>query len=331
MIRSLRRSTLDPYIIAADPNPASAGLYWADAAYLVPTAHDRHYAEAVRSLLQRDRPDAVLIGTDVELAVFAEHRTAWEEEFGTHILVSSPQVIRIADDKWLTYRWLRHNGFPYPASSLPDGVEALIETVGFPLVVKPRIGARSVGVQVVENRAQLERALDAVEHPVIQEEVGTAADEYTAGALFFPGQSPVSIVMRRDLRDGNTYRAYVDAYPELNAAVQSMARALEPHGPVNFQFRLGPYGPTVFEINGRFSGTTPLRALAGFNEVEMALRHVLQGESLIQPEIQPVAILRHWSETVVPLAALDEVRAHGSLASPRGSASTTFRSAATPL
>jgi carbamoyl-phosphate synthase large subunit len=124
--------------------------------------------------------------------------------------------------------------------------------------------------------------------------------------------------MRRDLRDGNTYRAYPDAYPELNAAVQAMARALEPHGPVNFQFRLGLHGPTVFEINGRFSGTTPLRALAGFNEVEMALRHVLQGESLIQPEIQPVAILRHWSETVVPLAALDEVRAHGSLASPQG-------------
>jgi carbamoyl-phosphate synthase large subunit len=319
IIRSLRASTLDLHIVAADPHPTSAGLYWADAAHLIPTAHDLHYADAVRFLLERERPDAVLIGTDVELALFAEHRAAWEEEFGTHILVSSTDVIRIADDKWLTYRWLRRNGFPYPASSLPADVERLIETVGFPLVVRPRIGARSIGVQVVKNRAQLRHAVAAVEDPVIQEEVGTAADEYTAGVLFFSGQNPVSIVMRRDLRDGNTYRAYPDAYPELNAAVQTMARALEPHG------------PTVFEINGRFSGTTPLRALAGFNEVYMALRHVLHAEPLAQPEIQPMAILRHWSETVVPLDAMNELGAHGFLAPPRGSASTTFRSAATNL
>jgi carbamoyl-phosphate synthase large subunit len=62
--RSLRPSRLDPFIVAADPNPASAGLYWAAAAYLIPTAHDLHYPDAVRSLLEWERPDAVLIGTD---------------------------------------------------------------------------------------------------------------------------------------------------------------------------------------------------------------------------------------------------------------------------
>ncbi len=53
---------------------------------------------------------------------------------------------------------------------------------------------------------------------------------------------------------------------------------------MNFQFRLDRDGrPRPFEINARFSGTTPLRALAGFNEVEMALRHVLLGEPVVQP------------------------------------------------
>ena len=56
----------------------------------------------------------------------------------------------------------------------------------------------------------------------------------------------------------------------------------------------------VFEINGRFSGTTPLRMRAGFNEVEMTLRHVLMGEKIVQPKVQPMTILRHLEETIVP-------------------------------
>ena len=38
---------------------------------------------------------------------------------------------------------------------------------------------------------------------------------------------------------------------------------------------------------------------AGFNEVEMVLRHVVLGEPIVQPEIQPMTILRHLTETVV--------------------------------
>ena len=107
--------------------------------------------------------------------------------------------------------------------------------------------------------------------------------------------------MRRDLRDGNTYRAYVEAFPELNVEVRRMAEALGAHGPANFQFRLDAQGRAkVFEINGRFSGTTPLRMRAGFNEVEMVLRRILRGEPIKQPSVRPMMILRHFTETVVP-------------------------------
>jgi len=36
IIRALRNSDLNATIIAVDPDPLAAGLYWADAAYLVP-------------------------------------------------------------------------------------------------------------------------------------------------------------------------------------------------------------------------------------------------------------------------------------------------------
>jgi carbamoyl-phosphate synthase large subunit len=299
VIRSLLASPLRPEVVALDPSPLAPALYWVPGRELIPMAKDPAYLDRIEALLRKHRPDAVMIGTDVELALFAEHRADLESRHGTKVIVASPEVVAIADDKWLTFQFLRKHGFPAPASALPGGEEALIEEVGFPLVVKPRVGARSVGVSVVRNRDDLRRAVDGLPAPVIQECVSTADDEYTAGTLTFDGRCEASIVMRRDLRDGNTWRAYVDRYPELDAAVRRMAEALGAYGPANFQFRVDAAGPKVFEINGRFSGTTPLRMHAGFNEVDLVLRKVVLGEPIVQPELEKLTILRYFTETVI--------------------------------
>lgn len=318
IIRALRASSLHASIVAVDPSPLAAGLYWVEAPYVVPPVAEAPYLERIEEILSRERPDAVLIGTDVELGVFAEHRTRLERRWGTHVVVSSPEVVAIADDKWETYRFLRAHGFPVPDSCLPGAERDLVGRVGFPLVVKPRVGARSKGLCVARNWRELRAALRAAAPVIVQECVGTDETEYTAGALCFDGRWAGSIVMRRDLRDGNTFRAFVEEYPELNAAVREWTEALRPWGPVNFQFRIDEGRPKVFEINARFSGTTPLRAHAGFNEVEMVLRRALGGEPAGPPLIRRATILRHWSETVVePAARLGDDGA-GSPAPPGG-------------
>ena len=301
VIRSLQASALRPTIVAVDPHPYATGLYWTDSRHLVPMAKDPTYVERFTALLERERPDAVIPGTDVELLLFALHRNEWESRFRTHVIVSDPNVVRIADDKYLTYQFLRSRGFPVPDSCLPGEEAELVRRVGFPLIVKPRVGARSVGVTRVEDASALARAIREGDNVVVQECVGTDQDEYTAGALVFDGACEASIVMRRDLRDGNTYRAYVEPFPELNARIKELARALAPYGPANFQFRLDGQGqPKVFEINARFSGTTPFRMRAGFNEVEMVLLRLLRGEPIVQPPVEPMTILRYFTETVVP-------------------------------
>jgi carbamoyl-phosphate synthase large subunit len=294
-------SSLSPVVVAVDPSPLSVGLYWTCHRHLVPMARDPTYVQAFENILDRERPDAVIPGTDVELLLFADNRVCWEERFGTHVIVSNPSVVRIADDKYLTYRFFRNHGFAVPDSCLPGEESALIERVGFPLIVKPRVGARSVGVKKVQTKDELTSALATRDGLVIQECVATEREEYTAGTLTFEGRCEASIVMRRDLRDGNTYRAYVDAFPELNVEMRRMAEVLSPQGPANFQFRLDAQGRVrVFEINARFSGTTPFRVRAGFNEVEMVLGRILRGEPIKQPSVRPMTILRHFTETVVP-------------------------------
>lgn len=308
IIRSLRRSALDATIIAADPSPLSAGLYWSDEAELVPMASDPAYLDEIEALLRRTRPDAVLIGFNRELPHFAGARERIEREHGLKVVVSPPEAIAIAEDKWLTARFLRDRGFTPPDSALAGQVDALVSRVGYPLVVKPRTGTRSYGVSIVQSDDELRKALDDGTDVVVQEHVGSPEEEFTAGVLCIEGEAAASIVMRRDLRDGNTYRAYVDDFPELHREVRRIGAALGAHGPLNVQFRLKQGRVVPFELNARFSGTTPLRALAGFNEVEMALRALCLGEPIAQPSVRPMTILRHWSETIVDdarLAALD--------------------------
>ena len=184
-------------------------------------------------------------------------------------------------------------------SCLPGDEDRLILECGFPLIVKPRVGARSIGFRVIKNMDELQRAIKQQPGIVIQKYVGSDSMEFTAGTLTFDGKCTATIVMKRDLRDGNTYRAFVVEHSSLNAVVQAAANCLKAYGPANFQFRLDDGIPRIFEINGRFSGTTPLRARAGFNEVEMSIRHILYGEPVTQPRIEPLVFLRHWSETVV--------------------------------
>lgn len=300
IIRALRSSSLQATIVAVDPDPLAAGLYWADTSYLVPWATAPNFLDHIERILTIERPDVLLVGTDVELTLFAHHRERLEKTYNLHLVVSPEHVVHIAEDKWLTYQFLRELQLDYPASCLPGGEEELIAEVGFPLIVKPRIGCRSIGVSIVHNRDELMRMVQIDPDCIIQECVATPDDEYTAGALVFNGQCNATIVMRRQLRDGNTYQAFVDDFPQLNTQVRILAEKLKAYGPVNIQFRLDGDRMKVFEINARFSGTTPLRLHAGFNEVEMVLRHIVEQKPIVQPEIKPITILRHWSETVVP-------------------------------
>jgi carbamoyl-phosphate synthase large subunit len=66
---------------------------------------------------------------------------------------------------------------------------------------------------MARNQEELRQALDLNDEVIIQELVGRDDTEFTAGALVFDGECKASIVMRRELRDGNTYRALLVLTP----------------------------------------------------------------------------------------------------------------------
>ena len=311
IIKSLRLAETNYQIVAADPDPRAVGLYWADMSYLVPLAKDPAYIENICRILDKERPDAVLVGTDVELLIFAQHKREFESNYNTRVIVSPAEVIKIAEDKWLTYQFLSSNGFPCPRSALPAGVNNLLNNCDFPLIVKPRSGARSIGLHKVNNMQELEQAIAITEEPIIQEEVSTSDQEYTSGITMIDGEVKAIVTMRRDLRDGNTYRAYVEPKSLFNLFLSEVAKKLNGFGPLNFQFRTVGDTPTIFEINARFSGTTPLRAFAGYNEVDVILRHIVNGDEIPEVQLKPWIVLRYWNEILVDSDQLAKLQTDG--------------------
>lgn len=292
IIRGLRAHHERVSIVAVDPSPYAVGLHWADAAYKVPMAVEPGYQSALGEIVWKELPDLVMVGTDVELPKIAGM-------LNIPALVSPINVIDIADDKWLTYNWLHANHFNPPKTCL---LKDAGKEMTFPFIAKPRIGGRSRGVRTIMwwgDMDELMKTVDASADTYISQE-RIDGWEYTAGALVFPGQEIASIVMMRDLQDGNTYTAWSGEYREYNSFVKKVAEKLQPYGPCNFQFRVDREGnPRIFEINARFSGTTPFRRLAGFPEVSMCLDYQLRGKPITQPEIKPMTIRRHWEETVL--------------------------------
>ena len=58
----------------------------------------------------------------------------------------------------------------------------------------------------------------------------------------------------------------------------NICNAFNPNGPLNIQLRLHENIPVCFELNVRFSGTTPIRARFGYNDVLAMIKEYVLNE-----------------------------------------------------
>ncbi len=297
-------------VVAADGEVLGTGLYAADRAYRIPYASKPDFVDRLLEICRRERCALIFPGLDAELPILAANVGRFKEA-GVIAVVSTSRVVDISDDKLATAHFLQDHGFPSPATlRLTDGDVA---SMPFPLILKPlRGGARSHGVFVVRDAAELasRRTGLPAENYVAQEQI--VGDEYTCGTINFDGTCGGAIVMRRVLRDGDTYKAHVVNNASLTNFVVSVATALKPFGACNFQLRVRDNTPYVFEFNARCSGTTYCRTLAGFNEPMMIADKLLRG---IEPvfETREISVLRYWRELVVQNDRIDAMQQQGEI------------------
>lgn len=295
------KKNVEIHVIGACISPESVGLYMCDQACISPYANDPGFLDWVITLCNKQKVDLILTG--VEENIIALQRGIRELKTRTKaIFVASPlEMLEIGQNKYLTCEWLKDNGCRYPQFCRLDdwdAVKELVQRVGFPLVAKPCHGKGSGGVHFLTDMDAL-KALGTSEDYVLQECVGTAADEYTVGCYCDKnGQLVESIVMHRRLGHGSTMAAEVVEDAEIRKEAEKICKAFHPEGPLNIQMRKDKDGRAVcFELNVRFSGTTPIRAHFGYQDVAALIKEYCLDEDIKECfRVQKGVVYRYTNE-----------------------------------
>ncbi len=273
-----------------------------DRSYLVPRLEEGlPFKKAFLDILQKEDPDMILPGRDVDATFLAEARDV-HPDLKRKIPLGSTHLTIMMLDKWLSYTYAAHNRLPfadsYLYSGLQDagGLQNFLDSHPFPLLIKPRRGFGSLDVRYVLTREQIDGLLAGAENDEIlfQEYLGPMRDfdEYSRQLQFgiplffqvpennqFAAQTVISM-------DGNMADVFVSVntmvlgraeysrrvdIPEVEGITREYARALTRdgwYGPLNLQYKQDRQGSwKVFEMNPRMTGTTSARYMMGYDEI----------------------------------------------------------------
>jgi carbamoyl-phosphate synthase large subunit len=310
-------------------SPYSSGLLHADEALILPPASEpRYIATLLRACRERD-VRVLFHGSEPELRRLSAERERFAEE-GIFLPINPREVIDTCLDKIRTMEALSAAGFDVPPFRRITSVEQIDDFEHLPAVLKPSVGGGgSANLYLVQDRNELAACADQLlavfPEFIVQAYVGTPDAEYTVGVLLdMNGRLLNSIAIRRYIlsalsnrikvpnRSGRTElgptlaissgvsQGEIGRFPEVTHRCEEIALSLGACGPLNIQCRLVDGKIQVFEINPRFSGTTSLRAMVGYNEPDVLIRsHVLGEEVPDHFEYGHGVIVRSLAETLI--------------------------------
>lgn len=265
------------YVYSADCDPTAPGLYVADKSFLVPRVSSEDYVSFLLDKCKKENIRLIIPLIDPELPILARERETFLNE-GIIVLVSSYEKVLIGYDKFMTYKFLLKNSFPTPETFLFNG-ELLNREIRFPVIIKPRFGSASVGVQKCENYQDVEFYAQKISDPILQEYL--QGEEITLDVLCDFEGNPISIVQRKRLkiRGGEVERGITVKNWELLSVAVELIKKLKPFGVINIQCFSTSNGIYFTEINPRFGGGYPLTYYAGVNFPSLILK-MIKGEKI---------------------------------------------------
>lgn len=228
-------------------------------------------------LANNDRIDAVIPVGHYTTRCVSEYKGDFEEH--TAVPVPEYEVFQHAWDKAQTFRTAAQLGIPRPETMFPESVTVAVsaaETLGYPVVVKPRSGSGSRGLRFVENDEELREAYASIvetdEPPLLQEMIPQDGEGIGTGFLFSAdGESKAEFAYRR-LReyppDGgpSTLRESIEG-DTIRRYGRTLLQELDWSGIAMVEFKRDPRDgdPKLMEINPRFWGSLHLPLHAGVN------------------------------------------------------------------
>lgn len=307
ILKALRLAGEDYYLVGADMQPASKGLYEVDKAVVLPPASAEGYVQQVLETCAEEHIDALFPGSEPEIKVLGRQVRRFKEA-GVFLPLNPPEILDLCFDKLATMAWLEKNGFAAPKTVLVTSLYDLDAFDEYPVVLKPHLSSGgSANVFLAQSRDEMilfaTYLLTLYDAFIAQAYVGTPEEEYTVGVLFdMDGALINSIAVKKNIMTGlsnkikvpnNTGRAelgpvlaissgvsqgHIGRYADITAQCEEIGLKMGCQGAINVQCRVVQGKVMVFEINPRLSGTTSLRAMAGYNEPDVLMKKHLRGQ-----------------------------------------------------
>lgn len=270
-------------VIATDMQLNAPALVDADLALKVPAIYHADYIPETLRICKEQQVQLLISLNDLELPILAKHKTAFEA-IGVKVIVSDINVIDICFDKWKTTQFLQSIGVKTPVTYI-DFDEALkaVETgiLQFPLVVKPRWGSASIGIEFPESVDELKLAYqllslrlhktilaeaskeDADHAILIQQKIN--GQEYGMDVLNdFSGNFVQAFPKRKlAMRAGETDKSVSVDNAALTDIGQKLGTRLKHIGNLDCDVFETDGGYYVLELNPRFGGGYPFTYEAG--------------------------------------------------------------------
>lgn len=255
----------------------------ADKCHVTPAFDSPNYVDRLRDICVEENIDILISLNDFELPILAKHK-AYLERTGARVIVSSPEVIDTCLDKSHSATFLSENGFDlakeYQASDIVDGTY-------LPLVIKPRFGTGSIGVEIAHSSSDFNVLLDYSKLKVAQSSIAkniVQGDQLLIQELVQGTEYAVDIindlesvycgcVIKRKLgvRGGDASVVVTERNSEIEHFARRLGECLGHVGVLDTDIIVSDSGIYCVDMNPRFGGAYPFSYLSGVNVPEMII------------------------------------------------------------
>lgn len=270
-------------IIGTDMQLNAPALTMADVKEQVPPVYAENYIECTIDICKRNCVQALISLNDLELPILAANKEKFFE-IGVIPVISSSEVIDICFDKYKTALYIESLGLKSPKTfiSLQAAQKAIEEGIlAFPLVLKPRWGSGSIGIEFVNDIEELNEVYAILHRKIKKTILGKASvgSEYILIQEQIDGQEygmdvmndlqghhrGVSVKMKLAMRAGETDKAMTVDNDQIRLIGRKLGENLKHVGNLDVDVfeRDGQY--YVLELNPRFGGGFPFSYEAGVN------------------------------------------------------------------
>lgn len=248
-----------------------------------PLIYDNNYIDFLINYCKEHSVDLVISLFDIDLYVLAKNKNLFEQN-GIKVIVSDKELVKICNDKWLTYEYLNNIGIATPKSylSVEDAKKALFDNkISYPLIIKPRWGMGSLEIFTADNEEELmifykkirrnilnsylkyEAQQDLDKSVIIQEKI--IGQEYGCDVINDLDGNYQNTVIRKKIamRAGETDAAVIIENEDILKITKKLAVNTKHIANLDIDILEKEGNFYLLEMNARFGGGYPFSHIAG--------------------------------------------------------------------